>query len=654
LRVDQHTDPSLRSIEGALPISNALGVIPGSREQGTTVVTYLYFDPSLGLQQADALAHRYAAQADSPSDSLIGVTGTLPARLEQSNLILAALPWVELATVLLILAVVGLTFRSIGAPLVTLFAAGTAYLIAIRIVAWVGRRFGVSVPQELEPLIVVLLLGIVTDYSIFFLTDFRDRLRAGDRPKGAIRKTSAEFTPIIFTAGLTVAAGTAALAVARLKFIRAFGPGLALTVVVGLLVAITLVPATLALLGRFVYSSRGLAGSLPPPEVTRSPLHAGFRIRMTRLATAKPIAAAIVLACLLGLAALASGLRNARLGFSLVSELPASAEARRAADAAGRGFAPGVLSPVLVLVEGPGMTARTSELARLEDLIGRQPGVAAVIGPREQQSVRLTGAFLSSSGDAARYAVIFDHDPLAGIAVNDFKHLRAGMPDLVRSAGLSGVSVSFAGDTALVEETIGLMLHDLGRVALATLAIDLALLIVFLRALLAPLYLLAASVLALGAALGLTTYVFQGVLRHQDLTYYVPFAAAVLLVSLGSDYNIFIVGRIWDEARGRGLRDAISLGAARATRPITIAGLTLALSFAMLAIVPLVPFWELAFALSAGVLIDSFVVRSYMVPGLISLFGEASWWPWQRRAGIPERYHPAGGILPSRVRPNAP
>ena len=160
--------------------------------------------------------------------------------------------------------------------------------------------------------------------------------------------------------------------------------------------------------------------------------------------------------------------------------------------------------------------------------------------------------------------------------------------------------------------------------------------------------------LALGAALGLTTYVFQGVLRHQDLTYYVPFAAAVLLVSLGSDYNIFIVGRIWDEARGRGLRDAISLGAARATRPITIAGLTLALSFAMLAIVPLVPFWELAFALSAGVLIDSFVVRSYMVPGLISLFGEASWWPWQRRAGIPERYHPAGGTLPSRVRPNAP
>jgi len=161
--------------------------------------------------------------------------------------------------------------------------------------------------------------------------------------------------------------------------------------------------------------------------------------------------------------------------------------------------------------------------------------------------------------------------------------------------------------------------------------VDLLVLVVFLRALVAPLYLLVASILALGAALGLTTYLFQGVLGHQDVTYYVPFAAAVLLVALGSDYNIFIVGRIWEHARHQRLRDAIAVGSARATRPITIAGLTLAFSFAMLAIVRLIPFWELAVALFAGVLIDSFLVRSYMVPGLISLFGESSWWPWRRR-----------------------
>jgi RND superfamily putative drug exporter len=196
---------------------------------------------------------------------------------------------------------------------------------------------------------------------------------------------------------------------------------------------------------------------------------------------------------------------------------------------------------------------------------------------------------------------------------------------------LSGVGVGFAGDTALASETVDQTLHDLARISVAALVIDLVVLMLFLRALLAPLYLLAASVLAVGAALGLTTYLFQHVLGHQDLTYYVPFAAAVLLVSLGSDYNIFIVGRIWELSRRQPLRESIAVGSVRATRAITVAGLTLASTFAILAIVPLIPFWELAFTLFAGVLIDSFVVRPYMVPGLISLFGEASWWPWRRR-----------------------
>src|SRR5439155_1476951 len=229
----------------------------------------------------------------------------------------------------------------------------------------------------------------------------------------------------------------------------------------------------------------------------------------------------------------------------------------------------------------------------------------------------------------------------------------ARTPGLFREAGLAGVRIGFAGDTALARETVDLTLRDLARVAVAALAIDLILLMVFLGALLAPLYLLAASVLALGSALGVTTYLFQDVLGHQDLTYYVPLASAVLLVSLGSDYNIFIVGRIWELAGRHPLRQAVAVGAARATRAITVAGLTLALSFGMLAIVPLVPFWELAFALSAGVLIDSFVVRSYMVPGMISLFGEASWWPWRRRPEIPERYDPAHAA-PSPVPSNPP
>jgi putative drug exporter of the RND superfamily len=134
-------------------------------------------------------------------------------------------------------------------------------------------------------------------------------------------------------------------------------------------------------------------------------------------------------------------------------------------------------------------------------------------------------------------------------------------------------------------------------------------------------------VLALAAAIGVTTWVFQGFFGHQDLTYYVPFAAAVLLLSLGSDYNIFIAGRIWQEAERRPLREAIRYATPRASGTIAIAGLTLAGSFALLALIPIRPMRELAFVMAAGILIDTFLVRSILVPSLTAAFGRASWWP---------------------------
>jgi RND superfamily putative drug exporter len=176
------------------------------------------------------------------------------------------------------------------------------------------------------------------------------------------------------------------------------------------------------------------------------------------------------------------------------------------------------------------------------------------------------------------------------------------------------------GETALTAEAIDATTADMGRVALAVLLVTLAALALFLRALLAPAYLLAASILALLATLGVTVWIFQRVLGYEGLVYFVPFAAGVLLVSLGSDYNIFVVGRIFQEARRRPLRDAVAVAAPRASQAITTAGLALAASFAVLAVIPLDQFRELAVAMALGVLIDAFIVRSLMVPALVALF----------------------------------
>jgi len=224
--------------------------------------------------------------------------------------------------------------------------------------------------------------------------------------------------------------------------------------------------------------------------------------------------------------------------------------------------------------------------------------------------------------------VLFDSAPLDARAIGHLEALQRQLPGILSAAGLAGARPAISGDTALASEVVARTSGDLLRIAVAALLVNFVLLVVFLRALVAPLLLLSCSVLALLSALGLTSLVFQSGVHHDGITFYVPFAVAVLLVALGSDYNIFAVGHVWVRARTLPLAVAIRRSVPESTHAITSAGLVLAASFGLLAIVPLAPFRELAFAMAAGILLDVFVVRSILVPSLLTLVGPASGWPW--------------------------
>jgi uncharacterized membrane protein YdfJ with MMPL/SSD domain len=366
------------------------------------------------------------------------------------------------------------------------------------------------------------------------------------------------------------------------------------------------------------------------PDLAREHGTAPWRLFVARIASSPPIALVIAIITIAGLGFAASEVRNMKLGLTFIASLPAHDEVRRAAEAAQQGFAPGILAPTEVDLVQSGIGGKRPQLARLQGLIGREPGVAAVIGPR-QQPPGAPPVTISRDGQAARFAVVLDEDPLGAPAVDRFRALRDDMPALVQRAGLgTDVNLSFGGETALADDTITRVLDDLKRVAVVAIVVNVLLLVVFMRALVAPMYLVASSVLGLLASLGITTFVFMEVLGNDDLTYYVPFAAAVLLVALGSDYNVFVAGRIWEEARRHRLREAIAVAMPAAARAVTAAGLALAASFALLAIVPLRSFREFAFVMAVGVLVDTFIVRSLLVPALTSLFGEAAWWPGKR------------------------
>ena len=277
--------------------------------------------------------------------------------------------------------------------------------------------------------------------------------------------------------------------------LSAFGPGLALTVLTAMAVSMTLGPALMAIFGGLLF--RPVPRWLRRQGVTRregggrgpgrSPARWNLRTRAGRLAAARPMALLIAAAGIAGLLAAAWGAHTIHLGSPLIRELPASASAARAGAAAADGFAPGILSPTEILVIGPGVGRQTAALARLQHELATQPGVAEIAGPASlpgsaslpSSAAQLNPAqfnpMLAASG-AARFVVVENTDPLDATAISRVQQLQHDLPALARAAGLRGARFELAGQTALTGDSIGSVFADLGRVALAIMAVTLVLL----------------------------------------------------------------------------------------------------------------------------------------------------------------------------------
>jgi RND superfamily putative drug exporter len=609
----------------ALPLVNVPGLLSATRQPATTAVTFLFFPGDAQTGDITAGAQRYAASAPRPPGATVGVTGPLPAQITEGNLIENALLALELVTVVVIALLVGAIFRSPIAPVVPLAGAGVAYLVTSHVLGWGAQLLRLQIPSQLAPIMIVLILGVVTDYSVFTLTGMRARLAAGERRTVALRHALSRVVPLVIAAALTVAAGTVALVVANLDFFHAVGPGMAVAVVISGLVSVSFVPALVGVLGRVAFWP-----SLPRRSaIARSPRRdaGGGRRVMARLLSRRW--AAVVATALCGAALLlgASGLVHARLGTNVVSGLPSNSAPRQAAGAASAGFDPGIVGPATLLLQGQGVARQTAPLARLEAAIRSAPGVDAVVGPGELPSGLGESVFATASGDAVRLFVVFRDDPYDAAAIASFTALDSRVTKALPAEGLGNAIASWSGATPTAAEAVSATETDIWRIALFAAVLMSIVLMVYFRAILAPLLLIASSALGLAASLGIFVDVFQGLLGYPDITFFVPVTAGLLLVSLGADYSVFVMGRIWEEARGRDMRSAVEAALPRASGAVSIAAVTLAASFAVLAIVPVQAFREFAFVMSAGVLIDAFVVRTLLLPALLVLAGPRAFWP---------------------------
>jgi len=403
----------------------------------------------------------------------------------------------------------------------------------------------------------------------------------------------------------------------------------------------------MVIVGSRLFSLRGPAALLRRAARKRAAVRpaGGLAARAARAIVRRPVALVALVLTVAALSAATLPVLHARLSLSFTAGLPADDPVRRSAHLLDDAGIRGITAPTEVLVEGDGVAdAQRVQLVALQVLLAAQPGVARVIGPADNPLRANIGVVYAPDGDAARYIVVLDSDPLGSRAVAELRSLQRALPALATTSGLRGVHVDVTGQTRIASEVAGLTVDSLRDTLVAAFVIELIILVLALRSLLAPVVVLLAGLLSVGAASGLTVLLFQDHLGQPGLTFYAPFSTAVLLLALGADYTVFTVGAVWRRARTTPLRDAIVTTLPTTARTVTAAGVILASTFAAVAFVPLTAFEQIAFTMAVGLLIDTLLVRPVLTPAVLSLLGRAAQWPARSVAptvGAPARRRPA-------------
>jgi len=244
----------------------------------------------------------------------------------------------------------------------------------------------------------------------------------------------------------------------------------------------------------------------------------------------------------------------------------------------------------------------------------------------------LVAAYESSSGDVARLYVTTVANPYDTRAFDTVRSLRTLTADQAAGFG-PGTTTYVGGPTAEFTDVQSTISADFLRVAAITIVGILLVLVLLLRALAAPAYLVLTVLLSYATSLGLSALILQRLFGQTGLNYFIPLMVFVLLVALGSDYNIFLMSRIREESATRPLRLGIRAASARTGTVITSAGLILAGTFGALITSPLQLLFQVGVTVGLGVLIDTFIVRSLLVPAITAFIGEWAWWPFHRRGG---------------------
>lgn len=541
---------------------------------------------------------RAAARDGLPAVLILQVTGgpafgaDIADSFSGANVTLLAVTAVVVAVLLIA------TYRSPVLWLVPLAVVGAADRVATSAGTVLARLTELTFDGSTSGVTSVLVFGAGTNYALLLVSRYRDELHREPDHRAALRQAVRRAGPAILASNVTVVAALLVLVLASVPSTRSLGVMAALGLLVAVVFVLLALPAALALCGRKVF------WPFVPQADDRDTADEGVWHALAVRVVRRP--ALVAGSALVVLAVCATGLLTTRVGLSQTEQFRVRAESVAGFDALARHFPSGASDPAIIL-------ARGEAAAGVEEAFRRTEGVV------------LTSRTGTSPTGLTRWSVVIDAPPSSARAFDTIEALRASV------APVPGADAMVGGADAQALDVQTAASRDREVVIPLILVVVLVVLLALLRAVPAALLLVAVTVLSALAALGLGSWMSEHVFGFPALDISVPLFAFLFLVALGVDYTIFLVTRAREETPRHGTTHGMVRAVSVTGAVITSAGIVLAAVFCVLGVLPLITLTQVGIVVGLGILLDTFVVRTVVIPALFSLIGRGIWWPSELR-----------------------
>jgi RND superfamily putative drug exporter len=615
---DKTTISKVTTELGKETIKDVQGVFPGAYSSDGKY--------GLGLVKMDEKSNGQPSQADAAkalradlatltkgTDINAKLGGSAAQVLDQQDASKRGQSLIGIGTFVIIIVAMVLIFRSPLMAILPLLLIGVVATAANGLIADITKLLGLSSNSSVSGILIVVLFGVGTDYILFLMFRYRERLRAGDDSKEAMITAVGRVGEAIASAAGAVIIAFLALSLSSVSFLKQMGPALAISVGVTLIAGLTLVPAVFSLIPPRVLFWPSKKWQIEPQGSAFAKVGRGVQRR--------PALVALVSGLLMVALALVATSYKASFDFAS-SSMPKTKESMVVQSTITKAFSAGAAQPTQIyLTSENGSPLDKSAVTAFGQKLATVPGVNSVAPVQ-----------YNKDASTASFSAILKFDPQSSQAMNTVDSIRS----VAHANAPNGDKALVGGVSAVYKDINKAINHDYLVVFPVAGLLIMLILGLMLRSVVAPWYLMASVGLGFAATLGATVLIFQHIQNQSGLMFMLPVFMYLFVVAIGTDYNILMISRLREEAReGREPREAAAQALRHAGPTVAAAGAILAGTFASMMLAGNTLFSEMGFSISFGIVIAAFVMAMFFTPSLTALIGHAAWWPGRadRQAG---------------------